>query len=68
MELETVLEALRRFPDGSGVEGLLRSGNLRLSRRTLQRRLFQLNKSGRVSTEGGGAGCGILPLLLLLKN
>jgi len=53
-ELETVIQAVAGYAKGVGVEALLGSVGLRLSKRTLQRRLASLVVSGRLVTEGEG--------------
>ena len=55
-ELNAVLEAAARFPEGASVEeidGVLKE---KLPRRTLQRRLAWLVKQGRLIIEGRGRG------------
>jgi len=53
-ELEAIVQAVALHPDGVGIEMLLQSAGLKLSRRTWQRRLSQLVASGRLVTEGEG--------------
>jgi Fic family protein len=53
-ELEAMVQAVALHPDGVGIETLLESTELRISRRTWQRRLSQLVEAGRLVTEGEG--------------
>jgi hypothetical protein len=53
-ELDRIVAAVGRHPDGIGIEGLLAQAGLNLTHRTLQRRLSQLIAAGRLVTEGEG--------------
>lgn len=53
-ELDRIVNALAQFTEGAGIDLLLKDGNINLPRRTLQRRLAQLVKAKRISTEGEG--------------
>lgn len=53
-ELDRIIAAIGRYPDGIGIEGLLSQTELDLRHRTLQRRLSQLVSVGRLVTEGEG--------------
>ena len=52
-ELATIRQAMEQFPWGAGVEDIIRAtANLGLERRTLQRRLAFLVKSGDIELKG----------------
>jgi Fic family protein len=51
-ELEVIVQAVARYPEGVGIEVLLHSAESGLSKRTLQRRLAMLVSAGRLITEG----------------
>ncbi len=51
-EFESIIHAVAHHPEGLGVEALLVSEGLGLSKRTLQRRLAKLVADGRLITEG----------------
>ena len=51
-ELEIIVQAIARYPEGIGIEALYASAGLGLSRRTLQRRLSKLVANGRLVTVG----------------
>lgn len=53
-ELDQIVTAIVQFPEGAGIEALVKNGRIKLPRRTLQRRLAQLVKEKRISTEGEG--------------
>ncbi|MBI5696614.1 MAG: Fic family protein [Nitrospirae bacterium] len=53
-EIEAIVQAVSRYPEGVGIEELFDSARLGLSRRTLQRRLSGLIAAGRLSTKGEG--------------
>ena len=53
-ELDLLVELLTQHPDGLGVEAILRELGDEIPRRTLQRRLADLLKSKRVTSEGQG--------------
>lgn len=51
-DLEIIIQAIARYPEGIGIEALYASAGLGLSRRTLQRRLSTLVADGRLVTKG----------------
>jgi hypothetical protein len=53
-ELDHIVAAVGRHPEGVGIEGLLTHTGLDLAHRTLQRRLARLVAEGRLVTEGEG--------------
>lgn len=53
-ELDTIVRAISLHPEGIGIYALLTQSGFGLSHRTLQRRLAQLVRSGRLVTEGAG--------------
>jgi Fic/DOC family len=53
-ESDQLLERIGRFPDGVGIEPLLRALRHKLPRRTLQRRLAQLVADKRLEMHGAG--------------
>ncbi|MDA8163501.1 MAG: Fic family protein [Desulfobacteraceae bacterium] len=55
-ELDRIVSAVGRSPEGVGVEGLLAQSSIGLGRRTLQRRLSRLVAAGRLVTAGVGRG------------
>lgn len=55
-DLDAVLRVVTRFPQGASIEDITGTMDIRLSRRTLQRRLAWLVKQGRLIAEGGGCG------------
>ena len=61
-ELDAVLQAVARFPGGGSTREIGDALNTSLPRRTLQRRLAQLVRQGRVVLEGRGRGSRYLPL------
>jgi Fic/DOC family len=68
-ELIRLRELVGRFPDGVGVEPLLRALRHKLSRRTLQRRLAQLVTGKRLAQHGAGRQTTYrLPVLIANAN
>lgn len=55
-EMDTLLEAVARFPEGVSVAHIHASLPVPVPRRTLQRRLARLVEQGRLSVEGRGPG------------
>ncbi|MFH0810842.1 MAG: Fic family protein [Pseudomonadota bacterium] len=55
-ELDTVLQAVGRFPEGASLEDVAGALAIQLPRRTLQRRLALLVEQGRISVQGRGRG------------
>jgi len=55
-ELDTILEAITRFPEGVSVGVLSETLEKKLPRRTLQRRLARLVEQERLALEGRGRG------------
>lgn len=53
-EFDAIVLAVSRYPEGVGIDALLKSAGLEISRRTLQRRLSRLVSDGRLMTEGEG--------------
>ncbi len=51
-EIEAIIRAVSRYPEGVGIDKLLDTARLGLSRRTLQRRLSGLVAVGRLVTKG----------------
>ena len=51
-EIEAIVQAISQHPEGVGIEDLLESAGLGLSKRTLQRRLSRLVTAGRLTTSG----------------
>jgi Fic/DOC family len=68
-ELSRLRELVGLFPDGVGIEPLLRALRPKLSRRTLQRRLAQLVADKRLAQHGTGRQTTYrLPVLILNAN
>ncbi len=55
-ELEALIQAVSRFPEGASVDDIGGEPEINLPRRTLQRRLARLVKERRLSIEGRGRG------------
>lgn len=55
-ELDAVLEAVARFPEGAALEDIGEALEAKLPRRTLQRRLALLVTQKRVTVRGRGRG------------
>ncbi len=55
-ELDTVQEAVARFPESAAIEDISGALAIKMSRRTLQRRLALLVKQKRLAVEGRGRG------------
>ncbi|RME36420.1 MAG: Fic family protein [Deltaproteobacteria bacterium] len=55
-ELDAVIKAVSRFPDGASLDEISGALSIDLPRRTLQRRLALLVEQGRLAHEGRGAG------------
>jgi Fic family protein len=53
-EQDAVLRIIERSPDGIGIQEMLQVKDLKLSKRTLQRRLSELVQMGRLRKEGEG--------------
>lgn len=53
-ELDLIVLFIAQSAEGAGIETMLKKGNLKLSKRTLQRRLYQLIQDKRIVTEGEG--------------
>lgn len=48
----SILKAIEEFPEGASIEDIIFTSGLKLPRRTLQRRLDDLRKSGEIVTIG----------------
>jgi len=55
-ELDTIVDAVARFPDGASVDEIGKLTDITLPRRTLQRRLAQLVDQRRLTRQGRGPG------------
>lgn len=55
-DLDTVVQAVARFPEGGSLEDIIGAMEKTLARRTLQRRLALLVEQQRLSIEGRGRG------------
>ena len=55
-ELDAVLQAVARFPEGGSIEDISRALKVKPPRRTLQRRLALLVEQKRLTVEGRGRG------------
>ncbi len=55
-ELDAVLQAVARFPEGGSIEDISRALEVKPPRRTLQRRLALLVEQKRLTVEGRGRG------------
>ena len=55
-ELDALVEIVGRYPEGTSVDDVARARGIQSPRRTLQRRLAMLVKSGRLILEGRGRG------------
>lgn len=55
-ELDRIIQAVSRYPEGVGIVQLLENNAIGLPHRTLQRRLSQLIKEKRLVTEGQARG------------
>jgi Fic family protein len=60
--LDMIVRAIEEYPDGVSIEKLLQ-GSGGINRRTLQRRLAELVKSGRIVTKGEKRGVRYFPAL-----
>lgn len=55
-ELNAICAVVARFPQGAALDDIERALTLKLPRRTLQRRLAQLVRDGRLASSGRGRG------------
>jgi fido (protein-threonine AMPylation protein) len=51
-EMESIKDVLRKYPEGTLIDNIEAESNLKIPRRTLQRRLFMLGQAGEVHTQG----------------
>jgi hypothetical protein len=64
-ELDNLMQAVGRFPDGGSIEEISGALGHKLPRRTLQRRLALLVEQKRLTVEGRGRGSRYRPLIII---
>jgi len=67
-ELNTIASVIAEFSDGIAIRSIEERLDLDISKRTLQRRLDRLEKTGKITSSGTGKGTRYFPMVSMVEN